>query len=97
VEVLDPVAPDKRTADALATRPVLIPGARIGLLANGKPNADVLLRAINDRVAREFQALGPPIELNKGTDADGPGGPAPEEHYEILSSGAIAVLAASGD
>lgn len=93
MKVLDPVTIDKNTSGALAPRPVLTPGARIGLLANGKPKAPELLRAINDRVAREFPDLGLPIELDK----KGPGSPAPDEYFDVLSSGAIAVLAASGD
>jgi hypothetical protein len=95
--VHDPIAPERSDRETLAPRPTLAPGARIGLLANGKPNADVLLHVIHARIAREYPELGPPIVLNKGTEALGPSNSASEAQFERLTSGAIAVLAASGD
>jgi hypothetical protein len=97
MRVFDPIAPERDDREKLAPRPRLIPGARIGLLANGKPNADVLLEAVHARVAAEYPELGPPIVLNKGTEGLGPSNSASEAQFEVLSSGAIAVLAASGD
>jgi hypothetical protein len=97
LQVHDPIAPERDDRDRLAPRPRLEPGSRIGLLANGKPNADVLLDVINARVAAAYPELGPPIVLNKGTGAKGPGDAATEAQYDELSSGAVAVLAASGD
>jgi hypothetical protein len=97
VQVFDPIAAERRDHDQLAPRPVLSAGARIGLLANGKPNADVLLDVVHSHVAAAFPGLGPPIVLNKGTGAAGPGDAATDAQYEALSSGAVAVLAASGD
>ena len=97
MRVLDPIAPERDARDKLAPRPRLEPGARIGLLSNGKPNADVLLDVIHARIAREFPELGPPLAINKGTEAQGPSNAATEAQYEALASGTVAVLAASGD
>jgi hypothetical protein len=97
MEVFDPIAPERDDQSRLAPRPRLVPGARIGLLANGKPNADVLLDVVHARIAEAFPDLGKPILINKGTEARGAGDPATEGQYEMLSSGAVAVLAASGD
>ena len=97
MQVFNPIAPERDDREKLAPRPVLVPGARIGLLANGKPNADVLLEAVHARVKAEFPELGPPIAINKGTEGLGPSNSASEAHFEVLTSGAIAMLAASGD
>lgn len=95
--VMDPISPERTRNRPLSPRPKLTPGARIGLLSNGKSSADLLLSVLHDAVAREYPELGEPIVLNKGTQASGPGSPASENQLAILTSGAVAVLTASGD
>lgn len=71
-------------------------GKTIGVLWNGKPNADNLFRVIERRLQESFGIAGT-IWVDKLTDAHGPALPATEAMFEKLTSGAVAVLAGSGD
>jgi hypothetical protein len=53
-------------AASLAPTPALLTGQRIGILQNGKPNADVLLRRLADRVA---ERTGAQVELTENKNA----------------------------
>ena len=71
-------------------------GQTVGVLWNGKPNADNLFREVERRLRREF-GVKEVIWANKAVEAAGPSLPATEAIYNRLSSGAVAVLAGSGD
>ena len=71
-------------------------GKTIGVLWNGKPNADNLFRVIERRL-RESYGVADSIWVDKLAMAHGPGMPATEEMFGRLTSGAIAVLTGSGD
>ena len=71
-------------------------GKTIGFLWNGKPNADNLFRVIERRLTDSFGIRGT-IWVDKLTDANGPAMPATEAMFGKLSSGAVAVIAGSGD
>ena len=46
MELLDPTGKPRPTEAALAARPVILRGQRVGLLDNAKQNADVLLERV---------------------------------------------------
>jgi hypothetical protein len=71
-------------------------GKTIGILWNGKPNADNLLRVIERRLRSSF-GIADTIWVDKLADGHGPALPATEAMFDKLSAGAVAVLAASGD
>jgi hypothetical protein len=71
-------------------------GQTIGILWNGKPNADNLFRVIERRLTDEYGIAGT-FWVDKYSEAQGPALPATEAMFEKLSSGAVAVLVGSGD
>ena len=94
--VVDPRGVVAGSNAVASTWHVDIAGATVGFLVNGKPNAENLLRAVERRLQHEL-GLESSVWANKMTEAEGPSQPATEAIYTRLSSGAIAVLAASGD
>jgi hypothetical protein len=92
---VSPLGHPRTAGFALAARPALA-GNVVGLLTNGKPNADKLLRNLGDALAATH-GVGDVMWLDKTASADGPGFAAPDWMLELLSSGAVAVLTASGD
>lgn len=71
-------------------------GQRLGILCNGKARSAELLAAVAERMVARYDLAGV-VWANKTLEAEGPGRPAPPEILERLSSGVVAVLAASGD
>jgi hypothetical protein len=71
-------------------------GAVVGLLSNGKPNADALLGALfAELTPRPTDAKS--LCMNKSISARGPAFPATEGVLEHLAASTSAVLIASGD
>ena len=90
--VLDPTAaPDAETI-SLARRPATLDGRRIGLLANGKVNADELLESVLKLLAERFK-LGAVTRCNKRIASS----PAPREIIEMLARECDVVLTSTGD
>jgi hypothetical protein len=58
IEVLDPTAKARTQAVPLAPRVHDLNGKMIGFLWNEKPNGDILLRRIKDRLSQEFPGNG---------------------------------------
>ncbi len=56
MDVLSPTGVAREEARRLAPRPATLRGARIGVLDNSKPNADVLLGRVAERLAVETGA-----------------------------------------
>ena len=79
-----------------ATWQVDLSGKTIGFLSNGKANSAELLAAVQRRLQAKYD-IANVVWANKSREAEGPGRPAPPEIIERLSSGVVAVLAASGD
>jgi hypothetical protein len=73
-----------------------VTGKTIGFLSNGKANSAELLQVIEKRMRAKYDLAGV-VWANKSIEAQGPGRPATTEIIDRLSSGAVAVLAASGD
>ena len=71
-------------------------GQIIGILWNGKPNADNLFRVIERRLMADYGIAGT-VWADKQSEARGPALPATEDIFHRLSSGAVAVLVGSGD
>jgi hypothetical protein len=68
--MLDPTGTEERLNTSLATRDGMLSGKRLGLLANGKRNADVLLRLVGELLVERHGML-PPAFVDKG-DASRP-------------------------
>jgi hypothetical protein len=79
-----------------ATWRVNLAGARLGVLCNGKARSAELLAAVARRCVDRF-GVADVVWANKSIEAEGPGRPAPPEILDRMSSGVVAVLAASGD
>lgn len=71
-------------------------GKTVGFLSNGKANSAELLGKV-EQFLRARHDLAGVVWANKSLEAEGPGKPAPPEILDRLSSGVVAVLAASGD
>ncbi len=71
-------------------------GQTVGILWNGKPNADNLFRIIERRLMNDYGIAGT-VWGDKHSEAGGPALPATDAIFEKLSSGAVAVLVGSGD
>ena len=95
MRIIDPRGRGPSDQNSLAPRLQGFRG-RIGFLTNGKPNATKLLQAIEKRFAAHPGVTGF-LWLDKSRDAEGPGASSTEWMFQALSSGTIAVLAASGD
>lgn len=79
-----------------ATWTIDLSGKTVGFLSNGKANSAELLAAVERRMRAKYD-LGGVVWANKSIEAEGPGRPAPLDIIDRLSSGVVAVLAASGD
>src|SRR4051794_15426421 len=96
MQVIDPTGVLPVPVEAGAQWHQDVRGKTVGVLWNGKPNADNLFRVIERRLKESFGIAGT-IWVDKLTDAHGPALPATEAMFDKLSSGAVAVLTGSGD
>jgi len=96
MRVLSPLPTQSTTSDRVARRPPTLDDQVIGLMTNGKQNADVLLEAVAAELRTRF-ALREPFRANKAASGSGPSQGAPAPMIDRLASGTIAVLVASGD
>lgn len=53
--ILDPTAEATAASSSLSSRPKSLKGLRVGLLHNTKPSGDVILRAIADQLAHDYE------------------------------------------
>ena len=92
LEVLDPTVEPIPAHAVVALRPETLDGAVLGLLANGKRNADELLEMVHEVLADryEFKSV---IARNKGNSSR----PCPEEIIAELAEQCDVVITASGD
>lgn len=96
MKVVSPIGEIRAAAATEATWRLDPAGKTIGFLSNGKVNSAELLEALQRRTSARYD-LGGVVWANKSREAQGPAMPAPPEIIDRLSSGAVAVLAASGD
>ncbi|MDO8208874.1 hypothetical protein [Conexibacter sp. CPCC 206217] len=90
-EVLDPVGPVRTIRHERAPRLRTLAGARIGILENSKPNADVLIGGAVDHLVEQG------AQLVRHSTKPGPASPAPYDWYEAFAAECDAVLTGSGD
>jgi hypothetical protein len=87
LEVLDPRGIPLSDETELAERPVSLHEVRLGILSNSKPNADLLLGAIQHDLERRFHFT-EVVYRNKATSS-----PAPPDVMEELSQCDVAINA----
>ena len=97
VDVLSPTGPSVGRELELSSEWVVdLRGARVGFLSNGKPKSEELLVALERRIQERY-GISESVWANKTRDCLGPGVGASEEVLGRLTTGVVAVLAASGD
>ena len=94
--VLDPIGERPAGQIRPVRRTLFEPNDSLGLLSNGKPNAEPLLRGLATLLSQKY-GIKNSIFLDKAKQAEGAGRPAPEQWIPEISSLAKAVLVASGD
>lgn len=87
-----PEAPARSDAQARARRTTTARGVRLGILDNSKPNAELLLRGLLDRIAASTR-LESVLYLSKPNAAIN----APSEVLDQLEEGADVVFSAMAD
>ena len=92
MQLYDPTAQAPSRQSFRAPPPATLKGARLGLLSNGKLNADRLLH----ETAKLFEASHG-CELSLVTTKQNASAPAPDHIMEELRAGADILLTANGD
>lgn len=92
LRILDPTVAPLRVEGAVAPRPDDLSGKSVGLLANGKRNADRFLDILADLLAERY-SLKEVVVRNKG-DASSP---APDAMLDELAQLCDAVIVGVGD
>ena len=92
IEVLDPTVEPISVDSALAPRPETLRGTSLGLLANGKRNADVLLEMVQDILADRYR-FSAVVTRNKGNSSR----PCPQDIMEEMAERCDVVITAAGD
>ena len=92
MQVLDPTVEPIPASAVIAPRPDTLDGAVLGLLSNGKRNADVLLEMVHEVLADRFEFEGTVVR-DKGNASR----PCPPDIMEELSERCDLVITASGD
>ena len=92
LQVLDPTAEPVPDGAVIAPRPETLDGTVLGLLTNGKRNADVLLGMVHEVLADryEFKEV---VARNKGNASR----PCPRDMMEELAERCDIVITSSGD
>ena len=90
--VLNPTVPPMPAHAHMAPRPGSLEGKTVGLLSNGKRNADKLLDYISELIAEHYQLRGV-VARNKGNASRN----CPDELLEDLLAQCDMVVTATGD
>ena len=92
VEVLDPTVAPIPSSAVRAPRPDTLDGKTVGLLANGKPNADELLELVQEVLSDryEFKEV---VARNKGNASR----PCPKDLLEEMAEECDIVITSTGD
>jgi hypothetical protein len=91
-EILDPTVQAIPDETILAKRPGDLNGKTVGLLSNGKRNADTLLDAVY-ALLQDIYDLKGAVRLNKGN----PGRPVPEQMKDELLEKCDVIITSTGD
>ena len=92
LEVYDPTVEPLPAHGVVARRPKTLNGTVIGLLGNGKPNADLLLDMVHDVLADQFE-FKTVVTRNKGNASR----PCPTDIVEELAHQCDVVITGNGD
>ena len=92
IAVLDPTVEPVPATSVIAPRPESLDAVTLGLLANGKSNAEELLVAVHEILADRFE-FKQVVERNKGNASR----PCPPEILDELRDLCDVVITASGD
>lgn len=92
IEVLSPAGKAKQNPQGMAERLATLDGKVVGILDNGKPNADLLLREVADKLKSRY-GISEVIAFRKRTVNEA----ASQDILQSLSSRADAVVVATGD
>jgi len=92
LEVLDPTVEPIPQDAVIAPRSKTLDGVTVGLLANGKANADKLLEEVQQVLADRYEFVGI-VTRNKGNASR----PCPADIIEDLAEQCDVVITASGD
>ena len=92
LEVFDPTVDPIPAHGVVAKRPDTLNGTVVGLLANGKNNADELLEMVHDVLADQFEFKAV-IARNKGNASR----PCPTDIVDDLASSCDVVITGNGD
>ncbi len=92
IEVLDPTVKPTPVSALMSPRQGTLENTVVGLLANGKPNSENLLRMIVETLSDKFNFDGV-VERNKGNASR----PCPEGILAELAKQCDVVITASGD
>ena len=92
VEVLDPTVGPIPASAVVATRPETLDGTVLGLLANGKRNADVLLGLVHEVLADRYE-FGEVVARDKSNASR----PCPQALMEEMAERCDVVITSSGD
>jgi hypothetical protein len=90
--VLDPTEKPVPAQSVVAPRPETLDGAVLGLLANGKRNADVMLSMVHEILADRFQ-----FKDVVARDKDNASRPCPRNLMDEMARLCDVVVTASGD
>jgi hypothetical protein len=93
IRILDPTGEARQADISLSPRTAVREGGVIGLLDNGKANADLFLEA----VGQELRSLGYETHRVQKKEWPGPIGPAPDQVLDDLRRRCFAVVNAFGD
>ena len=92
LEVFDPTVEPIPAHGVIAKRPDTLDGTVVGLLANGKRNADLLLEMVHDVLADQFE-FKTVVTRNKGNASR----PCPIDIIEDLANQCDVVITGNGD
>ena len=92
LEVLDPTVEPIPARAVIAPRPDSLDGAVVGLLANGKRNADALLEMVHEILADRYE-FGGLLVKDKGNASR----PCPQDVVDLMADQCDVVITASGD
>ena len=96
IEVLNPTAKAASVEAEIAPRIDDLNGKVIGLLENGKPNADIFLSRVGELLGQNFKSV-EIVYTQKPGESTGGGFPLPAEQMEKLATKCDAVVNGVGD
>ena len=92
IQVLDPTTEAISASAVIAARPATLDGATVGLLANGKPNAGLLLSMVHEVLSDRFS-----FKRVAARDKGNSSRPCPDEMMREIADQCDVAITAIGD